>query len=620
MKELIIHADEVSYKVTEETDVAEEISDDEEEGSFEDILFVRIAVEKEDEKDIDDVADKAVEDLLEVLEKIGIEKVLLYPYVHLLLGSKPASPDKCIELLKAMESKLDEKNIWVKRAPFGFYKKFNVSAKGHPLSELSREIEPGESKETEEEELSEVEEDGTLENIKVILEEGKIKERDEVEDDRVERAIRAELGELNTGGEEPPHISLMKRLELVENESRISDSGNMRYYPKGQLIIDLMMDLGERICTQELNGVKTKTPCIVDPNQENVKIMMEKFPERLYKVMSPDKDDEFRLRPACDYGAWSMMKDMVISYKQLPIGLYEHDLIWRYEQSGELVGLNRLRNSTMADFHTLCKDTEESFEEFEKQVNKFAIKLYDYFGIDPEIVVLNCKKDFFEKHKETFKSWTDTFDMPIIVKLFKSMKTYKVAWVDVIAFDELDRPVEVDTVQLDTESPKWWDITYTTEEGEEEHPLILHTGFGPERFLSAILEDASAKDDPTLPLWLSPTQLRIIPVSPENHMDYCTNLLEELEKSRIRVDIDDRNESVGRRIRSSEREWVPYTLVVGDDEIGGENLSVRKRESGEEESMELEELVDEIKDRVEGYPFKPLPLPRKLSERPNFVG
>lgn len=163
-------------------------------------------------------------------------------------------------------------------------------------------------------------------------------------------------------------------------------------------------------------------------------------------------------------------------------------------------------------------------------------------------------------------------------------------------------------------------ITYVGEDGEEKYPLIIHTGFGPERFLSAVLENTSAKENPVLPVWLSPTQVRIIPVSSEKHMDYCVEVADELEKEKIRVDIDDRPESVGRRIRDSETEWIPYMLVVGDNEIDGDELSVRIKETGEEIKMTMEELIEEIKDKTEGYPYKRLPLPKLVSKRPKFVG
>ncbi|MFB6216219.1 MAG: His/Gly/Thr/Pro-type tRNA ligase C-terminal domain-containing protein, partial [Candidatus Aenigmatarchaeota archaeon] len=127
------------------------------------------------------------------------------------------------------------------------------------------------------------------------------------------------------------------------------------------------------------------------------------------------------------------------------------------------------------------------------------------------------------------------------------------------------------------------------------------------------------KEIPVLPLWLSPTQVRLCSVNDE-HVSYCEDIADKINDEGIRVDIDDRSESVGRKIRDAEKEWIPYILVVGDDEIENNGFVVRKRKTGEEVTMELDELTQEINDRIQNYPYKPLPLPKKLSTRPVFRG
>lgn len=614
MKILCLHSDYIKVRPTKKA-IKDADTIDKKEFSSKETLVVFTAVEKGDEENPENVIKNGIKEIVDVYNQVKAKEIVIYPYVH--LTTEPSSPGVAKEVLNGITEGL-KKDYKVSKMPFGWYKAFEISVKGHPLSELSREIRPTEEKEG----VEEVDEDeGELIEIKVILKDGTIKKNEEIEDEKIKTAIKSELGELKTSGKEPPHIKLMRHLEIAEPETRVSDSGNFRFYPKGQFMMGLMMELGRKICTEKLGAVEMRTPYIINPEQENVKIMMGKFPERLYRVLpgSKKRKQEFRLRPACDYGIWSIFKDMVISYKQLPFAVYEYDLLWRYEQSGELVGLNRLRNATMANLHTMCADMKQAFEEFERQVKEFAINFYYYFDIKPEIVVLNCKKEFFEEHKNTFNKWVKTFDMPIIVKLFKTMKTYKIAWVDVIAFDKLNRPVEVDTVQLDTESANWWDISYTTKDNKKGRPFFLHTGFGAERFLSEILEDASGKKNPTFPLWLSPTQVRLCPVN-DSFIKYCEKIGEKIEKENIRIDIDDRAESVQKKIRDSEVEWVPMIVVVGEKEKKSGKLAVRFRETGKVENMEPKELVKKIKKETKDYPFKPLPLPRLLTKRPKFVG
>jgi len=233
-------------------------------------------------------------------------------------------------------------------------------------------------------------------------------------------------------------------------------------------------------------------------------------------------------------------------------------------------------------------------------------------------LVLNCKRDFYKEHEGVFKKWARELDIPIIVKLFSKMKTYKIAWVDVLAFDSLGRPMEVDTVQLDTESPDWWGIRYVDEDGKEKKPLILHTGFGVERTIAALLEKASSEGSPSLPTWLSPIQLRFIPVG-EKHLDICISLAEKAREVGIRADVNDKNQALGKKIRDAERQWIPYVVVIGDKE-SPDDLSVRVRRTKTQERMSIDELIARIKKECEGKPELSAPFPVRLSKRPIFVG
>jgi threonyl-tRNA synthetase len=174
-------------------------------------------------------------------------------------------------------------------------------------------------------------------------------------------------------------------------------------------------------------------------------------------------------------------------------------------------------------------------------------------------------------------------------------------------------------VQFDLESSERFGIHYKAADGSKGNYTVIHSSLGTiERWMLIVLEDALKKDPPVLPLWLAPTQVRIIPISEEKHLGYCLGVAEELKKHRIRVDVDDRNESMSWRIRGAEREWVPYVVVCGDKEQAGAPLSVRIR-GAKQEQMSVAELASLISRQTAQMPFSYL-SGMLVSKRPVFRG
>jgi threonyl-tRNA synthetase len=622
MRILQLHSDFIKYlPVEKEIELAEEVEIKEYE--YKDILVLFTAIEG---GDTENTVKRAVEEIKSSLQQMKVNKILIYPYAH--LSDNLANAEESLKIIKKFEAEAKKLGIEVYRAPFGWTKEFNIKIKGHPLAEQFKVIK---GEEIEEEEEKYEEEEGEIENLLIILPNGKCVERSELKEEHkeIEIAIKAELKETSEKLiEKPPHIDFMRKLEIADYES-VSDIGNLRFYPNGTLMVELLGKLGLKMATEDLGAMLVKTPYLINPNHKSVSIMMKKFPERLYKVFpgKVERGKKFMLRPACDYGIWSIFKDATISYKNLPFGLYEFDIIWRCEQSGEVVGLYRLRNASMPDLHEMTADLQQAFERFKLHIEKFALALYHYIEIKPSVIVLNCKKDFFDEHVSYFKSLAKDLKIPIIVKLFKIMKTYKVAWIDILAFDNLGRPMELVTVQLDTVSAEWWNIKYIDKDGKEKRPIILHTGFGIERTIAALLENAYSKSKndelPTLPVWLSPEQIRLIPVS-DKHLKKCEEIAKKLEKEKIRVGIDDRNLTVPKKVFEAKRSWIPYIIVIGDKELKSKKLPVviREKSSTKKEfrkDLSLEEIIKELKEKIKGKPFAPLNIPKKLSKRVVFV-
>ena len=235
MRILLIHSDYLKYKTKSKTRIAEKIEDDKKEGLYENALVVFTAVEKEDEEDMDTVVENAVNEIEDVFGKVGAKVVAIYPYAH--LSSSLSSPDAAKKILVNMETKLDEKGINVKRVPFGWYKSFEVSCKGHPLSELSRTI-------TTEKKVDEANKEQIKPEIEksefFILHDGEIIDTEKfvyAEND-LKKLVDYELGRMKPSGEEPPHVKLMREKSLADYEPS-ADIGHLRWYPKGRLIRDL---------------------------------------------------------------------------------------------------------------------------------------------------------------------------------------------------------------------------------------------------------------------------------------------------------------------------------------------------------------------------------------------
>ena len=234
-------------------------------------------------------------------------------------------------------------------------------------------------------------------------------------------------------------------------------------------------------------------------------------------------------------------------------------------------------------------------------------------------------KDFYEENKEFIKSLAKIFGRPVLSEMWRERFFYFILKWDFNVIDNQDKAAALSTDQIDIENAKRYNITYVDEKGEKRHPLIMHCSPSGaiERCVYALLEKAYKEQQkgkpPMLPLWLSPTQVRIIPMS-DKYFEYAEKLADSLDAQNVRVDIDDQAFTMQKRVREAEREWIPYIIVVGQKEIELDRLPVRDRKAGKIRKMKLEELTDEIKERVKGKPFKPLPVPKYLSKRPQFYG
>jgi threonyl-tRNA synthetase len=634
MKALFIHADFMEYEARKKTKMAEEISDSQKHNRFEEVLVVFVSFESRDEGKEEAAARALVANVEEIAAQVEAERIVLYPYAH--LSPSLAKGPTCLKILHGAEEILRDNGREVHTSPFGWYKSFNISCKGHPLSELSRDITaddavPGESDSEDISDAVKAEEkmksqwfvldtDGNEHPLELDPKKNRVKGYDFKDNINLKKFTQYEMAKSRVSKKEPPHIALMQRLELVDYEPG-SDPGNFRYYPKGKLIKTLL----ERYVTDEVKrtgGMEIESPIMYDFEHPSLKSYMNRFPARQYTIQTPDK--KVFLRFAACFGQFLMMHDATVSYRNLPLRLYELTRYsFRVEQRGELAGLRRLRAFTMPDCHSFCADMGQAKAEIEDrfELSRSVLEGIGYDIPDDLEFAIRVTKDFYDENREFVMGLVRRWNRPALVEMWNDRFFYFVFKYEWNFVDSLDKASALNTDQIDVENAERYGITYVGSDGEKHHPLILHqsTSGAIERLIYSLLEKASMDSQQgikaKLPFWLAPTQVRLLPVKDE-FVDECLALADELPG---RVDVDDRDISVGKMIRYAEKEWVPFIIVYGDREKESGQFSVRIR--GEDEiTLDARALAALIDEKQGTMPFESLPLPRRMSRRITFRG
>jgi len=296
-------------------------------------------------------------------------------------------------------------------------------------------------------------------------------------------------------------------------------------------------------------------------------------------------------------------------------------------KAGNLLDCADFVLSQWPDMHTLCKDMEDAISQFNDQYN-MCINVLDKIGIDLSDyeVAIRFTRDFYEENRDFIVDLVRRVNKPVLIEMWDQRFFYFVLKFEFNYVDALNKASALSTVQIDVENADRYGLKYIDTRGAEIKPVILHCSPSGaiERCIYALLEKAAMNSEkgivPMLPVWLSPTQVRVIPVA-EKHLGFAQKVAGEITG---RVDIDDREETVGKKIRDAGKDWIPYVVVVGDEEEKEGNIMVTVRsESRPNEpttiKMNVSELNERISALISGFPFKRNPLSLKLSERPRFV-
>jgi len=580
--------------------------------SFEELLVIFITVELDDSLEI---INYARDEIISMAKEVGVTRILLYPYAH--LSSELAPLESARKILESLYVSLKESGLEVYMAPFGYYKEFKAEVKGHPLAERSRIITREdvirERKKGEKKYLIITPEGEEIVPSEEILERFPRDFRILVEKEALGKPLKAKKHEM---------LEYLKRFGFGWEER--SDFGHQRLAPYAALIFDIVSEYSRAI-TKRL-GIpvyEVKGTAFFNMRDRAVKEHADLYGDRLYKI----KTDRgvFVLRYAACHQQFSMLSNWYITHRYLPFGIFEVADSYRYEQSGEVELSFRLRRFWMPDLHIITRNEEEAKNMLIK-VHDLIIEEAKKLGETYELLVNVVSEEEYKRYKDLIRNIAKKMNKPILVAIYPAMglSYYWTINIEYHIIDYLGRPREIGTVQIDIGNAERFGIFYVDENGNKKHPVILHTAIlgTIERYIYMLFDSAMKLKmqgkKPMLPFWVSPIQVRIIPID-KNMFEYAEEIRRALAMRGYRVDIDDTNRTLPRKILDAEREWVPFIVVVGRREKETKKLTVRIRATNEQKVLSLEELINILDSEQDGYPTKQMYFPDRLSMRIHMV-
>src|SRR3989338_3041630 len=545
----------------------EELSEEKkEEIEIKECLVVLTAVEKPDTINL---VTELVKNIEEIAKQVNAKKIVLYPYAH--LSSNLSSPDIAQAVLEKAEQELKKAKYEVTKAPFGYYKEFELKCKGHPLSELSRTIGEREieGKETK----------------------SKIQETEKYDYKQLLREIsRSKLD--TTKLKDNDHRILGQKLKLFSfNEVA---PGMVFWHNNGLVIynelINYLRELHKKADYQEIS-----TPQVMDNKLWKISGHWEKYKENIF--ITNYEDRSFAVKPMNCPGAMLVYKSEQRSYKELPLRFAELGIVHRQELSGVLAGLFRAIKFTQDDAHIFCN--EDQIESEIKDIISMIDEVYKKFNFTYH-VELSTRP---EKRIGSEATWNKS-EKALEDVLKKNKIKYKVnngdgafygPKIDFHIKDSLDRTWQCATIQLDFSMPERFELTYVGKDNKEHRPVMVHRAiYGSlERFIGILLEHTNGN----LPLWLSPIQARVLSFTTRN-VKKAQQVYEKLRQEGIRVDEDLDASTVNEKVRNAELLKIPYMIVIGDKEEKSNTLAVRKKGKKPQFGIKIDKFIEDLKEKI----------------------
>ncbi|MCG1930523.1 threonine--tRNA ligase [Staphylococcus epidermidis] len=400
---------------------------------------------------------------------------------------------------------------------------------------------------------------------------------------------------------ERDHRKIGKDLELFTNNQLVG-AGLPLWLPNGATI---RREIERYIVDKEVSmGYDhVYTPVLANVDLYKTSGHWDHYQEDMFPAMKLDEDEAMVLRPMNCPHHMMIYKNKPHSYRELPIRIAELGTMHRYEASGAVSGLQRVRGMTLNDSHIFVRP-DQIKEEFKRVVNMIQ-DVYKDFGFEDYRFRLSYRDpedkhkyfdddEMWERAESMLKEASDelglTYEEAIGEAAFYGPK------LDVQVKTAMGKEETLSTAQLDFLLPERFDLTYIGQDGEQHRPVVIHRGVVStmERFVAFLTEETKG----AFPTWLAPMQIEIIPVNVDLHYDYARLLQDELKSQGVRVEIDDRNEKMGYKIREAQMKKIPYQIVVGDKEVENQEVNVRKYGSEKQESVEKDEFIWNVIDEI----------------------
>jgi len=390
------------------------------------------------------------------------------------------------------------------------------------------------------------------------------------------------------------HRKLGKELEIFTFDDDVGP-GLPLWLPNGAAIIELLEKFAKQ--TEEAAGyVRVKSPHIAKESMYIKSGHLPYYKESMFPAMEIDGDRYYLKAMNCPHHH-KIFAATPKSYRDMPLRFAEYGTCYRYEQSGELFGLMRVRSLQMNDAHIYC--TEAQFEEEFKKVNDLYLKYFGVFGIEKYVMRFSKHNPakLGQKYINSPELWKKTEDMvrKVLVNLgvnFVEVEDEAAFYgpkIDIQIYSAIGREFTLATNQVDFAQAERFDLWFTNEKNEKERPIIIHRAplSTHERFIGFLLEHYAGN----LPAWLSPKQVAVLPIS-DKYVPYAQKVVDFLKKADIRASFDDRNEKIGKKIRDAEVKKVPFMLVLGENEMQEESVSVRKHGAGDVGKYGLQDFIN----------------------------
>ena len=425
---------------------------------------------------------------------------------------------------------------------------------------------------------------------------------------RTDKELRTYLNMLKEA-EKRDHRKIGKEMKIFTFDDEVG-AGLPLWLPNGSVIIEELENLAKE--TEDKAGYdRVRTPHITKGSLYEKSGHLSHYRESMFPAMDIDGNEYF-LKPMNCPHHHKIFASLPRTYKELPIRLAEYGTCYRYEKSGQLFGLMRVRSMQMNDAHIYC--SEEQFKEEFLSVCKMYLKYFEIFGIDKYEMRLSLHdpKKLGEKYVDEPELWlkTETLVREALVdgKLnfveIPGEAAFYGPKIDVQVWSAIGREFTLATNQVDFAVPSRFDLTYTDNQNKPQTPLCIHRApLGThERFIGFLIEHFAGN----FPLWLSPVQMSIIPVS-EKFNDYANTVYHKLKDNGIRVNLDTRNEKMGAKIRNAELSKIPIMIILGEKEVESNSISVRRRFVGNEGGISLDTFIETTKVEINERLQSPLP-------------